>query len=1431
MNKKILIWIICIFLLFILLVIQINASIDIENALICNGAVCVDIQSNSTYNNITVHPSYLFFDTYRDYIILNDSNGTSDLPSNKFENITFILSRNYTFTSLGTNISLDNLTVKWETEEIDSDILTNITDFRNRNASDMLLHVQFHNRSSSNETEIFDYSSRQSNGNALRGIPEINESGYMRFNGTTPVEFDAVEIGDTGFSGYMRYQSIEPGTTMGVISKCSPIAGICDSFMFSSSIASGANTNLTMFILNSSQSVQIVQNHDRWNDLGFSWNSINNNFSVYLDGDIVQSAVFDYGPNLSMDGNIYIASDDSDISNAFQGLMDFFYLFNRTLNDQEIKSIYNNESGLLNSNAINKGEFWKANITVNDGYIDSNNIETDELRISGAIPENPLDLKFNATDDNNYTIYDLLAEFRLTGDIDGNAQVYNLTLFLNGSSNFVLGNLTNLTALTLELIESENTTKNDNWAFSIIQCNIPDYDCSQEIFSNNVTILNSPPSEPSLQAIANATNLNYPTSTLVFNWTNSSDNDPGDIISYIWELSTSSDFSVSSARNITIDETATPTITETGEPSGGTYFWRVIANDTDDNSTSDSFFTFIINAQSLIYNILLNGSEIDRKYEIDTNSNITATAIPAGTNFCLDLDDPDFGENFTCGTTALDINYTVGSLFDENISDNASQSLTFSNNVQRAYFNLTENGTYHEFNFNISGELNSGRYPNNLICDFEENGIIDISLPGELQDRVLYFNKFSNNLTEETIYYDGAGLVTRNFNITSRVGDLGFDYNGTINVTGAPSNPENISFNDRYHNGTYINDNNSQVNNIFVWEDFTLGEISGRYSGIYTVVQESRITNSQTKNSGSCSAESSTSTNSFNTRTLNMEEYGSTFARVVISGTGCAQSLSGGDSAVVVCGESNSGRGNALFGIKDLTTGSVTTVLSVQGGCGQGTVGSCSGSQEDSSNWEIRRVENTFEFYDDGNRTGSMNIDTTHQYELYTSNYATTKNGYCPGCSACASGIGSQGVSAADLYPINLTGITGPRTGNFTFGNATMESHQIASFSSNLRTALLSASENKPANTNIRYWMSADNGTNWEEVQNGITHLFTTAGTVLRYKIDVNSTETSDTDGDLSEQAIVKEMTITVSQGFPSNITLDIGNDGIIEWEHLENLTDESSVEANFTGSSVSTYISDNALSTDTDINVPVGIRSNSSGGIILNNIDFNLTLNQIGAGSYANNLTNIALNNGSLLLACTTEDFGRINIEDYTSRYLGDGNFTITAHLNDTNSNLTENITYRIIQARFSPINFSYPAGIESLRIAVNNGTQYNVTPIGQFINYCTSANITQGLCANMSIPFYNFSTDAKLDPVNITGYLNETLNSCITMRSRVNVTNPLGEITWNITEQTLISGAAIDANHSLFIDFDFVDCNLTTLRAINFTPIFNSYCEECIY
>ena len=64
-------------------------------------------------------------------------------------------------------------------------------------------------------------------------------------------------------------------------------------------------------------------------------------------------------------------------------------------------------------------------------------------------------------------------------------------------------------------------------------------------------------------------------------------------------------------------------------------FWRVIANDTDDNSTSDSFFTFIINAQSLIYNILLNGSEIDRKYEIDTNSNITATAIPAGTNFLV----------------------------------------------------------------------------------------------------------------------------------------------------------------------------------------------------------------------------------------------------------------------------------------------------------------------------------------------------------------------------------------------------------------------------------------------------------------------------------------------------------------------------------------------------------------------------------------------------------------------------------------------------------------------------------------------------------------------------------------------------------------------------------------------------------------------------
>ena len=562
-----------------------------------------------------------------------------------------------------------------------------------------------------------------------------------------------------------------------------------------------------------------------------------------------------------------------------------------------------------------------------------------------------------------------------------------------------------------------------------------------------------------------------------------------------------------------------------------------------------------------------------------------------------------------------------------------------------------------------------------------------------------------------------------------------------------------------------------------------------------------------------------------------METYGSTFARVVISGSGCAQSLSGGSSAVIVCGESNSGRGYAEFGIKDLTSNSNTIIRSAEGGCGQGSVGSCSGSTSDDSAWEIRRMLNTFEFYDDSVKIGSMNIDTTHQYELYTSNYATTKNGYCPGCSACAANIGSQGVSATDIYYVNLTGITGPRTGNFTFGNGSIESYEIANFSGNVKTALISAVENKPINTNIKYFLSTNNGSSWEEAQNDVTHLFSMQGQDLQYRVDINSTEVSDTDGDLSEQAIVKELTLTVSQDYLSNVTFDIGNDGVIEWDHIPlELNESSSIEVNFSGSSVAGYISDNALSTDTDILVPIGIRSNTSGGMILNQIDFNITLNNIGLRTFADNLTGLALDNGSLLSAFYLEDRGIINVYDYAARSYRDGNFTITAHLNDTNSNYTDNLTNRLILARFSPINFSYPAGIGSLRISANNGTQYNATPIGQFVNYCTSANITQGLCTNMSIPFYNFSTDAKTDPVNITGYLNESLSSCITMRTRVNVTDPLFEVTWNTTEQDILPGAAINTNHSLFVYFDFVDCNLTQLRTINFTPIFSSFCEECV-
>jgi len=160
-------------------------------------------------------------------------------------------------------------------------------------------------------------------------------------------------------------------------------------------------------------------------------------------------------------------------------------------NDSSIVSIeINNATGNLSWIPV-ENAFGNVNISVimyDTGTQSSQSEFNLELNGTNDVPNSATILKINATTDSNLTTDDVYGEFRVGSDVDSQAVVYNISWYENGILNFTLGNLSNSTALSLETLTSGNTTLYYNYSYSIITCDIPEYGCSEEVFSSNLTI-------------------------------------------------------------------------------------------------------------------------------------------------------------------------------------------------------------------------------------------------------------------------------------------------------------------------------------------------------------------------------------------------------------------------------------------------------------------------------------------------------------------------------------------------------------------------------------------------------------------------------------------------------------------------------------------------------------------------------------------------------------------------------------------------------------------------------------------------------------------------------------------------------------------------------------------------------------------------------
>lgn len=196
------------------------------------------------------------------------------------------------------------------------------------------------------------------------------------------------------------------------------------------------NTNAMYFAfygndLNSNTTVT----DDAWNHVAFAFNgSVGTH---YIDGRPAGTKNF---------GSVTVANNDYSIGYRrqgadfkFNGTIDEFRLFNRSLSPEQITEMYNNRTDVIVSEETAKDDVWQVCATPNDGNVDGSAVCSNNLTVLST-PPSMTQVILNATSIYNTTVDNLTAHFINVSDVDGDA-VKNITDWRVNSTSIALINL------------------------------------------------------------------------------------------------------------------------------------------------------------------------------------------------------------------------------------------------------------------------------------------------------------------------------------------------------------------------------------------------------------------------------------------------------------------------------------------------------------------------------------------------------------------------------------------------------------------------------------------------------------------------------------------------------------------------------------------------------------------------------------------------------------------------------------------------------------------------------------------------------------------------------------------------------------------------------------------------------------------------------
>ncbi len=290
--------------------------------------------------------------------------------------------------TLGTNLTSENLTVYFDSYDADADSIKNITDWMVNGYSIAVLNMPFEADGGNNDT---DYAGTDDS-NTIVGSPVWNSTGGYDGRGayqfgtassyvllTNESKFDLVN--NMTVMAWIK-PSVEFNSTTGTKSIVDKSDWSWTGWALSWRDAiDGLSLYLTTGTSDASADYVSTINPDTWYHVAGTFDG--NTVSIYVDGQLrnTTNQSFTIGNGGS---NVRIGSCPIIAGREFPGTIDDVMIFNRSLSAEQIALIYQNRTDVMHSNETSIGDVWQVCVTPNDGTTDGSQNCSNSLTILGA---------------------------------------------------------------------------------------------------------------------------------------------------------------------------------------------------------------------------------------------------------------------------------------------------------------------------------------------------------------------------------------------------------------------------------------------------------------------------------------------------------------------------------------------------------------------------------------------------------------------------------------------------------------------------------------------------------------------------------------------------------------------------------------------------------------------------------------------------------------------------------------------------------------------------------------------------------------------------------------------------------------------------------------------------------------------------------------